>query len=58
LEEEGFRSKVRENIKQVRRNSIRKVRDNSNAVPDIGGLVCRCVSRRGGMRKSRGRVRM
>jgi len=39
------------------RNSVREVRDDSYAVPGIGSLVDRCVSRRGGMRKSRGRVR-
>ena len=39
-------------------NSIGEVGDDGNAVPSIGGLIGGCVNRRGGERKSRGRVRM
>jgi hypothetical protein len=38
-------------------DNIREVRDYSNAVPSIGGFIDRGVNGRGGMRKSRGRVR-
>ena len=38
-------------------NGIREVRDDRNAVPSIRGLIGRCVIRRGGIRKSRGRIR-
>jgi hypothetical protein len=48
---------VREEIKGVSWNGIGEVGDDSNAVPDIGSLVERCVNRWGGVRKSRGRVR-
>ena len=45
-------------IKGMCRNDLREVRDYGNAVTGIGSLVGRCVNGRGGMRKSRGRVRM
>jgi hypothetical protein len=48
---------MREDIKGVSRNSIREVRDDGEAVPDIGSLIEGCISRWGGMRKSRGRIR-
>jgi hypothetical protein len=38
--------------------TVREVRDYSNAVPGIRGFVTRRVNGWGGMRKSRGRVRM
>jgi len=47
----------REDIKGVSRNSIREVRDNSNAVPAIGGFIEGCLSRQRSVRKSRGRFR-
>jgi hypothetical protein len=53
-----LRSKVREDVKRVSRNSIGEVRDNSNTILGIRGLVGRCINGWGGMRKSRGRVRM
>ena len=53
----GFRGNVGENVKRVSGNSIRELRDHSDAVPGIRSLVRRCVSRRGGTRKSRGKVR-
>jgi hypothetical protein len=46
-----------EDIKGVSRNSVREVRDNSNAVSSIGGFIGRCVNRWRSVRKSRGRVR-
>ena len=49
---------MREDIKGVGRNSIREVRNYSNAVSGIGSLIGGCVNGRGGMRKSRGRFRM
>jgi hypothetical protein len=52
-----FRGNAGENVKRVSRNNVREVRDYCNAVPGIRSLVQGCVSRRGGMRKSRGRVR-
>jgi hypothetical protein len=52
-----FRSKAREDIKGVSGNGIGEVGDNGNTVAGIGSLIGRCVSRQGGMRKSRGRFR-
>jgi len=49
---------VREDIKRVSGNSIREVRDDSNAVPCIGSLVGGCINGQRGVRKSRGRFRM
>jgi hypothetical protein len=57
LKVERFRGKAREDINRVSRNGIRKVRDNSKAVPGIGGFIGRHVNRWRGERKSRGRVR-
>jgi hypothetical protein len=54
----GFRGDTRKDIKRVGGDDVREVRDHSNAVPGIRSLVTRGVNRRGGMRKSRGRVRM
>jgi hypothetical protein len=54
----GFRGNVGEEVKRMSRDDVREVRDYSNAVPGIRSLVSRDVDRRGGMRKSRGRVRM
>ena len=53
----GLGGNVGENVKRMSRNNVREVRDYSNAVPSIGGFVGRGVNGRGGMRKSRGRVR-
>jgi hypothetical protein len=53
----GFRSNAGKDIKRVSRDSVREVRDHSNAVPGIRGLIGRCISRRSGVLKSRGRVR-
>jgi len=53
-----FGGNVGENIKGMSWNSIGEVRDYSNAVPGIRGIVGRCVSRWGSVRKSRGRFRM
>jgi len=47
----GFRGNVGEIVKRVSRNTIREVRDYSNAVPSIRGIVGRCVSRRGSVGK-------
>jgi hypothetical protein len=52
-----FRGDTGENVKRVSGNNVREVRDYCNAVPGIRSLVRGCVSGRGGMRKSRGRVR-
>jgi hypothetical protein len=49
---------VREDIERVSGNSIGEVRDNGNAVLYIGSLIRRSINRRGGVRKSRDRVRM
>ena len=40
------------------RDDVREVRDYGNAVPGIRGLVGRGANGQGGIRKSRGRVRM
>jgi len=58
LESNGFRGNAEKDIKGVSRDDIREVRDYSNAVPGIGSLISRSVDGWGGMRKSRGRVRM
>jgi hypothetical protein len=42
----------------VSRNGIREVRDNSEAISDIGSIIRRGVNGQRGVRKSRGRVRM
>jgi hypothetical protein len=52
-----FGGNVGKDIKRMGGNSVREVRDYSNAVPGIRSLVQGCVSGQGGMRKSRGRVR-
>jgi hypothetical protein len=48
---------MRKNIKRVSSNGIRELRNDSKAVPGIRSLIRRCVSRWGGIRKSRGRIR-
>jgi hypothetical protein len=48
---------MREDIKRVSRNGIGELGDDSDAVPGIGSLIRGHVVRRGGMRKSRGRIR-
>jgi hypothetical protein len=53
----GFRGNTGEDIKGMSRDDVREVRDYSNAVPGIRGLIGGSVNRRCGMRKSRGRVR-
>jgi hypothetical protein len=53
----GFRGNAGEDIKRVRRDNVREVRDYSNAVPGIRSLVGRSVNGWCSMRKSRGRVR-
>ena len=53
----GFGGNAEENVKRVSRNNVREVRDYSNAVPSIGGIVRGCVNGQGSKRKSRGRVR-
>jgi hypothetical protein len=53
----GFGGNAREDIKGVSGDNVGEVRDYSNAVPGIGGLVGRGVIGRGRVRKSRGRVR-
>jgi hypothetical protein len=58
LKRDRLRGKTKEDIKWVCGNNIREVRDNSNAVLDIGGFICRSVSGWGSMRKSRGRLRI
>ena len=40
---------MQEDIKGVSRNGIREVRDDSNAVSGIGGLIRGCISRRSGI---------
>ena len=52
-----FRGNAGENIKGMGRDNVREVRDHSNAVPGIGGIIGGRVSRRGSVRKSRGRFR-
>jgi len=54
---DGFGGNARKDIKRMGGNDVGEVRDHSNAVPGIGGFVGRSVNGRGGMRKSRGRVR-
>jgi hypothetical protein len=51
------RGNARKDIKGMGRDNVREVRDYSNAVPGIGSLIGRGVNGRGGMGKSRGRVR-
>jgi hypothetical protein len=53
----GFRGNARKDIKRVSGDDVWELRDYSDAVPGIRSLVTRGVNRRGGMRKSRGRVR-
>jgi hypothetical protein len=57
-EGDGFGGNTRKDIKGVSGNDIGEVRDYSNTVPGIGGLIGRGVNGRGRVRKSRGRVRM
>jgi hypothetical protein len=57
LKAERFRGKAWKDIKGVSGNGIGEVRDDSKAVPGIGGFVGRHINRWGGERKSRGRVR-
>jgi hypothetical protein len=52
-----FRGNVGKDIEGMSRDNVREVGDYGNAVPGIGGLVGRSVSRWHSMRKSRGRVR-
>jgi hypothetical protein len=56
-EGDGFRGNSRKGIKGVSGNDIGEIRDYGNAVPGIRGFIGRGVNGRGGMRKSRGRVR-
>jgi hypothetical protein len=49
---------MREDIKGVSGNGIRKVRDNGNAVLSIRSFIGRCVNEWMSVRKSRGRIRM
>jgi hypothetical protein len=56
-ESDRFGGNVKEDIKGMSGDNVRKVRDHSNAVPGIRSLVRRCVNGWGGVRKSRGRVR-
>ena len=53
----GFGGNMRKDVKGMSRDDVGEVRDYSNAIPSIRSFVGRCVSGRGGMRKSRGRVR-
>ena len=53
----GFWGDAGKDIKRMSGDDVREVRDYSNAVPGIGGLVGRGVNGWGGIRKSRGRVR-
>jgi hypothetical protein len=53
----GFRGNAGEDIKRMSRNGIGKVRDDGDAVPSIRSLIRGHVSRWGGVRKSRGRIR-
>jgi hypothetical protein len=57
MEGEGFRGKAREDIKRMSRNSVRKVRDDSNSILYIGDLIRGCVNQWGNVRKIGGRVR-
>jgi hypothetical protein len=52
-----FRGNAWKDVKRMGRDDVREVRDYSNAVPGIRGLVARGVNGWGRMRKSRGRVR-
>ena len=53
----GFGGNAGKDIKGMGGDNVREVRDHSNAVPGIGDLIQRCISRGSGMRKSRGRIR-
>jgi hypothetical protein len=53
----GFRGNTGKDIKGMSGDDVGEVRDYSNAVPGIGGLISGSVNGQGGMRKSRGRVR-
>jgi hypothetical protein len=53
----GFRGNIGKNVQRMSRNNVREVRDDRNTIPGIRSLVGRYVSRRGGMRKSSGRIR-
>ena len=48
---------MRKDVKWERRNSIREVRDHSDAVPGVRSFVGRCISGQGSMKKGRGKVR-
>jgi hypothetical protein len=52
-----FRGNAWKDIKRMSGDDVRKVRDYSNAVPGIGGLISRGVNGWGRVRKSRGQVR-
>jgi hypothetical protein len=54
---EGFGGNTGENVKRVGGDNVGEVRDYSNAVLSIRSLVRGCISRRSGVRKSRGRIR-
>jgi hypothetical protein len=53
----GFGGNTGNNVKGMSGNNVGEVRDYSNAVPGIRGLVRRHVSGWSGMGKSRGRIR-
>ena len=53
-----IRGNAWKDIQRMSRDDVRKVRDYSNAVLGVRSLVSRSVDGWGGMRKSRGRVRM
>jgi len=54
----GFEGNAGENVKGMGGDDVREVRDHSNAVPGVRGIIEGCVGGRSSMRKSRGRVRM
>jgi hypothetical protein len=54
----NIRGKTREDIKGVSGNGIGELGDDSKTVPSIRDLIGGCINGWGGVRKSRGRVRM